>query len=57
MNFDNMPVGGGMGIKSDFNIEIKVPAKKKYIENINNFKDGNDGNHQYIKSKEKQKIT
>lgn len=53
MNFDNMPVGGGMGIKSDFNIEIKVPAKKKYIENINNFKDGNDGNHQYIKSKEK----
>ena len=30
MNFDDMPIGrGGMGIKSDFNIEIKVPAEKK----------------------------
>ena len=38
MNFDDMPVGGGgMRREADFNIEIKVPAKKnKFIEKINN---------------------
>jgi len=59
MNFDDMPVGGGgMRREADFNIEIKVPAKKnKFIEkNNNNIKDDYEENFVYTKklnSKEK----
>ena len=37
INFDEIPVGGGMGGGANFNIEIKVPTKKnQYIDNKNN---------------------
>ena len=59
MNFDDMPVGGGgMRREADFNIEIKVPAKKnKFIEkNNNNINDNYAENFVYnkkLKSKDK----
>ena len=41
LNFDDIPVGGGMGGGGDFNIEIKVPPKKNnYLQN-NNLKENN----------------
>ena len=52
MNFDDMPVGGGgMRREADFNIEIKVPAKKnKFIEkNNNNINDDYGENFVYSK--------
>ena len=51
MNFDDMPVGGGgMRRETDFNIEIKVPAKKnKFIEKNNNINDDYGENFVYSK--------
>ena len=51
MNFDDMPVGGGgMRREIDFNIEIKVPAKKnKFIEKNNNINDDYGENFVYSK--------
>jgi len=41
VNYDDIPVGGGMGGGGDFNIEIKVaPKKNNYMQN-NSFNDNN----------------
>ena len=55
INFDDIPVGGGMGGSANFNIEIKVPAKKNpYIDNkINNNNFDNSGLEKDIYSKKK----
>ena len=42
VNYDDIPVGGGMGGGGDFNIEIKVaPKKNNYMQN-NSFNDNNN---------------
>ena len=53
INFDEMPVGGGMGGGANFNIEIRVPSKKpQYIDkNINS--EDNLGNDKDIYLKKK----
>ena len=64
INYDDIPVGGGMGGGTNFNIEIKVPNKANpYIENKlkNNFDDNygdNSGNEKevYLKKKLDDKI-
>ena len=40
INYDDVPVGGGIGGGANFNIEIKVPTKKNnFTENNNNYED------------------
>ena len=63
VNYDEIPVGGGMGNGANFNIEIKVPSKaKKLNENkSNNNKDNYENNigHDkeiYLKKKLDNKI-
>jgi hypothetical protein len=53
INFDEIPVGGGMGGGANFNIEIKVPTKKnQYIDNKNNnFVDNLGEKDIYLKKK------
>ena len=42
INYDDIPVGGGMGGGGDFSVEIKVaPKKNNYIQN-NSFNDNNN---------------
>ena len=42
VNYDDIPVGGGMGGGGDFNVEIKVaPKKNNYVQN-NSFNDNNN---------------
>ena len=41
INYDDIPVGGGMGIGTDFSVEIKVPQKKNnYLQN-NSYNENN----------------
>ena len=41
INYDDIPVGGGMGIRNDFSVEIKVPQKKNYYMQNNSFNENN----------------
>ena len=41
INYDDIPVGGGMGIGSDFSVEIKVPQKKNNYMQNNSYNENN----------------
>ena len=41
INYDDIPVGGGMGIGTDFSVEIKVPQKKNNYMQNNSYNENN----------------
>ena len=47
INFDDIPVGGGMGGMNDFSIEIKVPQKKNNFIQNKNHNENSENNIQY----------
>ena len=57
INFDEMPVGGGMGGGANFNIEIRVPSKKPQYIDKNIKSEDNLGNDKdiYLKKKLQEK--